>query len=82
MKECPNCGCEEFENGYCPDCEFGDDTNEFDTDDDNLAYARMLNRQGVERECQYCKTKFLGMPDHGVCNSCADAVERGEDMEY
>lgn len=87
---CPNCGSEEFTNeGYCPNCEYGDDTYDdelddmdFDDNDRELSYARLLHRQGVECTCEYCKTKFIGMPSHGVCNSCADTLERGGDPQY
>ncbi len=54
-----------------------------DLGDDGEAYHQLwLARNGVERTCFYCKCVFLGMPDHGVCPSCADKVEAGYDLDY
>ncbi len=46
----------------------------------NLVWAEYYDGQFVDRTCTYCKSTFRGMPDHSVCNPCADRLERGEDM--
>jgi hypothetical protein len=56
-----------------------EDTLGYDCDDDR-SYQRLLAREGVERQCCYCDATFIGMPDHGVCNSCADKLEQGWDL--
>lgn len=50
--------------------------------DGDIVYSRYYEAQKVDRTCGYCKRVFRGMPDHGVCDSCADRIERGEDLYY
>jgi hypothetical protein len=66
---------------YCAMCEDDMDDDNFDDNDRELSYARLLQRSGVECQCDYCGRKFTGMPDHGVCSSCADKIEAGWDLE-
>ena len=86
--KCKNCK-EDFidamvEDGLCEDCyldleDGGDDY--YDDSDREMSYARLLNAQGMNKTCYYCGDTFLGMPDHGVCNGCADKLEQGWDLE-
>lgn len=67
--------------GYEDDDLFFDDMDDYyDDNDREWSYQRLLARQGVDCTCEYCGTRFVGMPDHGVCNRCADAIERGFDI--
>ena len=67
---------EDEDDYYSEDPDFLD----YDDNDRELSYARLLHRQGVTCVCEYCRTEFLGMPDHGVCPSCADKLEAGWDL--
>lgn len=60
--------------------QFDDDLLDYDDNDRELAYARLLQRQGVQCTCEYCGGGFIGMPSHGVCGRCADMVEAGYDL--
>lgn len=57
------------------------DYDEYDMDSDE-GFNRWFEDQKVERTCQACKNKFMGMPDHGFCDPCADKREQGWDLEY
>lgn len=96
IKMCANCKVEEVDPEWseelCEDCnddyENGDpmnasyyDDDPFDDNDRDLSYARLLQQSGVEKKCCYCGCSFVGMPDHGVCSSCADKIEQGWDLE-
>jgi hypothetical protein len=50
-------------------------------DNGGRSYQVLLKYRGVKRTCCYCKTVFVGMPDHGVCPRCADKLEQGYDLE-
>jgi len=64
--------CEEFEE----EDEFDEDREIYD-DSGELVYADYYHGQFVDRVCQKCGSHFRGMPDHGHCDPCADAIERG-----
>jgi hypothetical protein len=75
---------------WCGDCNENDYESSWEDDMDaadrggnsERAHAIFLNHYGVQRKCCYCGCGFIGMPDHGVCNSCADKLEQGMDLEY
>lgn len=52
-----------------------------DYEDGEIGYVRFLQAHGVERTCARCGTPFRGMPDHGHCNACADAIEAGHPVD-
>mgnify|MGYP006921433435 CR=1 FL=1 len=82
--------------GICTNCEYNDPDSDEDDDDyedpwetmerldqegrGDEAYGVLLRIQGRDCKCSYCGTRFRGMPDHTVCNSCADKLERGMDL--
>ena len=45
--------------------------------DGEVIYSPWYEAQKVERKCQGCCSIFMGMPDHGYCDRCADIIERG-----
>jgi hypothetical protein len=57
-----------------------DDEEEFDDLDDEAAAERYYQSTLVDRKCQGCGRHFLGRPDHGFCDSCADIRERGGEL--
>lgn len=55
-----------------------DDFGDFDSFEDSpIGHARFLFRHGEEKTCERCGAGFRGMPDHGFCDTCADAIEAG-----
>lgn len=82
---CDECGFEfdatTMKEGVCVECrqEFGDDEPVYGPDGETL-YDPWFEKQKVDRTCEGCGRGFRGMPDHGFCDSCADARERGWDI--
>jgi hypothetical protein len=72
-----------IQDDYEPDEDDDEDFEpEFDDDSDE-AFERYYQSTLVERKCQGCGGHFMGRPDHGYCNGCADIIERGgEYPEY
>ena len=52
-----------------------------DYEDGDIGYARFLQARGVDLTCAGCGTPFRGMPDHGYCKACADAIEAGHPVD-
>lgn len=61
------------------DYEDEDDEPEWD-DDSDAAFERYYQSTLVDRKCQGCGRHFMGRPDHGFCDSCADIIERGGEL--
>jgi hypothetical protein len=47
--------------------------------DDDVEFYHQVQRESVEKECKRCGRTVRIRPDYALCNSCADAIERGED---
>jgi hypothetical protein len=51
-------------------------------DEDDVEFYHQVQRESVTKKCQGCGRKVKLRPDYAYCNSCADARERGYDLEY
>jgi rRNA maturation endonuclease Nob1 len=52
---------------------------EIDSQDD-IDFYHQVQRESVEKECHGCGRTVMLRPDYGYCNTCADKLERGEDV--
>ena len=50
-------------------------------DEDDVAFYHEMQRQSVRKKCQGCGRTVKIKPDYAYCNSCADKLERGFDLE-
>lgn len=48
-------------------------------DEDNQEFYRQNQRRSVYKTCERCGRKVKLLPEYAICNSCADAIERGMD---
>jgi hypothetical protein len=48
-------------------------------DEDDVAFYHEMQRQSVWKECRRCGRRVKLRRDYAICNSCADAIERGGD---
>ena len=48
-----------------------------DVEDGEIGYAWLLQARGMDLQCGRCGATFRGMPNHGFCDPCADAIEAG-----
>ena len=51
----------------------------FDDDPDARAFYHQVQRESVWKKCKRCHRKVKLRRDYVICNSCADALERGGD---
>lgn len=51
-------------------------------DEDDVAFYHQMQRKSVRKKCQGCGRSVKISPDYAICNSCADKLERGGDLEY
>jgi len=49
-------------------------------DEDDLAFYKRVQKENVWKTCERCGARVKLRPDYGICNTCADAIERG--FEY
>jgi len=49
-------------------------------DPDNVEFYRETQRTNVRKKCQGCKRMVNIQPQYAYCTSCADRLERGEDL--
>ena len=47
--------------------------------EDNMRFYNQVQRESVWKTCQRCERRVKLRKDYGICNSCADAMERGMD---
>ena len=47
--------------------------------DEDVEFYHQVQAESVEKECQRCGRLVRLRPDYGICNTCADAIERGLD---
>jgi len=47
--------------------------------EDNRAFYRQVQRESRWKKCKSCGARVKLRPDYSICNSCADAAERGWD---
>ena len=48
-------------------------------DPDMQEFYHRVQRESVWKTCKRCERRVKLRPDYGICNSCADAMERGMD---
>ena len=48
-------------------------------DEENQKFYKQVQRESVWKTCRRCGKKVKLRPDYDLCNSCADALERGGD---
>lgn len=48
-------------------------------DPEDYEFYRRVQRTNVEKQCKQCGRTVRIQPHYAICNSCADAVERGLD---
>jgi hypothetical protein len=46
-------------------------------DDSDIDFYHQVARESVRKKCQQCGRTVKLRPDYAICNSCADAQERG-----
>jgi hypothetical protein len=46
-------------------------------DEEEMAFYRQVQAESIEKECEDCGRKVRLRPHYGICNSCADRIERG-----
>lgn len=51
-------------------------------DEDDIEFYHEMQRQSVTKECAGCGRKVRIKHDYAYCNSCADKIERGIDIDY
>lgn len=47
--------------------------------EEDVEFYRQVQAESVWKECSCCGRKVKLRPDYGICNSCADILERGGD---
>lgn len=50
--------------------------------EEDLEFYHQVQRENVTKTCKGCGRRVKLRPDYAICNSCADKVERGYDLEY
>lgn len=51
-------------------------------DEEDIAFYHETQRKSVSKKCKGCGRMVRIKPDYAYCNSCADAIERGEDVYF
>jgi hypothetical protein len=49
-------------------------------DEDDVDFYFQVQAESVEKTCTGCGRKVKLRPDYAICNSCADKLERGQDI--
>ena len=48
-------------------------------DEDDLDFYRQMQDESVWKTCTACKRRVKLRPSYGMCNGCAEILERGGD---
>jgi rRNA maturation endonuclease Nob1 len=48
--------------------------------EENREFYARVQRESVWKKCQGCGRRVKLRPDYGICNMCADKIERGGDF--
>ena len=46
---------------------------------EDVEWYNQVQRESVWKNCAACKKRVKLRPDYGICNSCAEVIERGGD---
>lgn len=49
-------------------------------DEDDVQFYREMQATSVEKTCSGCGRKVRIQPHYAYCNSCAEKIERGQDL--
>lgn len=49
-------------------------------DKEDEDFYRQVQSESIWKTCTGCNRRVKLRPDYGYCNSCADRLERGEDI--
>ena len=49
-------------------------------DEDDIKFYHQVQNESVWKICEGCQRKVKLRPSYGICNSCADLLERGYDL--
>ena len=59
---------------------FDDNFGEWDIQsEDDVTFYHEVQKTNVSKKCDRCGRMVMLQPHYSVCNSCADAIERGVD---
>jgi hypothetical protein len=59
---------------------YDDNFGEYDIqDEEDLEFYHRVQNESVEKVCECCGRTVRLRPDYGICNSCAEILERGGD---
>ena len=59
---------------------YDDNFGEYDIqDEEDLEFYHRVQQESVEKVCECCGRTVRLRPDYGICNSCAEILERGGD---
>ena len=62
---------------------YDDNFGHYDIEDESdVEFYQDVQRRSVLKKCEGCGNKVRLLPDYGYCNSCAEKLERGQDLEY
>ena len=57
-----------------------DNFGAYDIDsDEDIAWYHHVQSESVWKICKACNKRVKLRPDYGICNSCAEVLERGGD---
>lgn len=61
------------------DDNFGAYDEELMESEDGQEFYERVQNESVEKICECCGRKVRLRPDYGICNTCAETLERGGD---
>lgn len=62
---------------------YDDNYGWWDMDDpDAVEFYKQTQKESVRKKCSGCGRMVKIRPEYVLCNSCADKVERGQDLYY
>jgi hypothetical protein len=62
---------------------YDDNFGFYDMDEPEMTeFYEQVQRESIHKECQGCGRQVRIRPDYAYCNSCAERLERGEDLCY
>ena len=67
--------------GWMKQAQYDDNFGHYNIeDDDDLEFYEQMQRESVEKKCKGCGRTVRIRPQYAYCNSCAEKIERGEDV--
>jgi hypothetical protein len=50
--------------------------------EEDIEFYHQNQKKSVLKKCEGCGNKVKLLPHYAYCNSCADKIERGYDLEF